>query len=67
MAYQIERPSPCRVVVSATVPAAEVQEEREHILASVAPPCARSPASGPARRRASLVERRYRRRHHRTI
>lgn len=33
MAYQIERPSPCRVALSATISAEEVRKEREHVLA----------------------------------
>ncbi len=32
MSYQIERTSPCRVVLSATIPAEEVTSEREHVV-----------------------------------
>lgn len=58
MAYQIERPSPCRVVVSATVPAAEVQAERERILAVVARR-ATVPGFRPGKAPRALVERRH--------
>lgn len=58
MAYQIERPSPCMVVVSATVPSAEVQEEREHILSGVARRAA-VPGFRPGKAPRHLVERRY--------
>ena len=33
MGYDIERATPCRVVLTATVGSSEVQEEREHVVA----------------------------------
>ncbi len=58
MAYTIERPSPCRVVVNGAIAPAQVQEERAHILASV---MRRAVVPGFRRGKAprAMVERRY--------
>ncbi|MGV8041722.1 MAG: trigger factor [Thermoanaerobaculaceae bacterium] len=58
MAYTIERPSPCRVVVNGTIAPAQVQEERAHILAAV---MRKAVVPGFRRGKAprAMVERRY--------
>lgn len=58
MTYTIERPSPCRVVVNGTVSPAQVQDERDRVLATVT---RRAVVPGFRRGKAprALVERRY--------
>lgn len=58
MAYTIDRPSPCRVEITGTIPPAQVQQERARILAAVA---RRAVVPGFRRGKAPLamVERRF--------
>jgi len=58
MAYTIERPSPCRVVVNSTIAPDQVREERAHILATV---MRKAVVPGFRRGKAprTMVERRY--------
>lgn len=58
MSLKIERPSPCRVVLTAEVPTPEVAGEREHVLQEVARK-ARIPGFRPGKAPRSLVERRF--------
>ncbi len=58
MSLNIERPSSCRVVLTAEVPQAEVAEEREHVIKEVARK-ARIPGFRPGKAPRAIVERRF--------
>ena len=58
MGYEIERATPCRVVLTATVAADEVRAEREHVLADWAR-AARIDGFRKGKAPRSLVERRF--------
>ena len=58
MSLSIERPSSCRVVLTAEVPQTEVAEEREHVIKEVARK-ARIPGFRPGKAPRAIVERRF--------
>ncbi len=53
MSYEIEQSSPCRVVLTATLPAERVGAEREHVVAEWIRGVRASTGSAPARRPAT--------------
>ena len=58
MSYEIERTSACRVALSATIPAAEVTSEREHVVKNLLRR-ARIDGFRPGKAPRSVVERRF--------